>query len=106
FQAEDGVRDGHVTGVQTCALPICSEGSAESPWYRVKLDGRNAQVGARKGLWVVSICLGGLKSDPTLLPKINAAIDKANAKVPKRSEERREVKRLGLGGGSRVKRER
>src|SRR5690606_39782702 len=26
FQAEDGIRDFHVTGVQTCALPIC-EGS-------------------------------------------------------------------------------
>src|SRR6266702_8908047 len=25
FQAEDGIRDGHVTGVQTCALPICVE---------------------------------------------------------------------------------
>src|SRR5690625_6729717 len=25
FQAEDGIRDGHVTGVQTCALPICTE---------------------------------------------------------------------------------
>src|SRR5689334_14194638 len=24
FQAEDGIRDGTVTGVQTCALPICS----------------------------------------------------------------------------------
>src|SRR5690625_6629401 len=24
FQAEDGIRDGHVTGVQTCALPICT----------------------------------------------------------------------------------
>src|SRR5438876_8162903 len=24
FQAEDGIRDGRVTGVQTCALPICS----------------------------------------------------------------------------------
>src|SRR5439155_12811465 len=23
-QAEDGIRDGHVTGVQTCALPISS----------------------------------------------------------------------------------
>src|SRR5207253_7015665 len=23
FQAEVGIRDGHVTGVQTCALPIC-----------------------------------------------------------------------------------
>src|SRR5207245_3554323 len=24
FQAEDGIRDATVTGVQTCALPICS----------------------------------------------------------------------------------
>src|SRR5262249_59740436 len=28
FQAEDGIRDWSVTGVQTCALPICS---AEMP---------------------------------------------------------------------------
>src|SRR5215475_7703554 len=26
FQAEDGIRDFHVTGVQTCALPICTAG--------------------------------------------------------------------------------
>src|SRR5437870_10029298 len=25
FQAEDGIRDGHVTGVQTCALPILGQ---------------------------------------------------------------------------------
>src|SRR5690606_40780342 len=33
FQAEDGIRDFHVTGVQTCALPIllqaCANGNAE-----------------------------------------------------------------------------
>src|SRR5690625_5306468 len=29
FQAEDGIRDGHVTGVQTCALPISSPMLAE-----------------------------------------------------------------------------
>src|SRR5256885_12030340 len=27
FQAEDGIRDYKVTGVQTCALPICSGAS-------------------------------------------------------------------------------
>src|SRR5690625_3572112 len=27
FQAEDGIRDGHVTGVQTCALPILASES-------------------------------------------------------------------------------
>ena len=26
FQAEDGIRDIGVTGVQTCALPICEKG--------------------------------------------------------------------------------
>ena len=29
FQAEDGIRDSPVTGVQTCALPICAVG-----WHR------------------------------------------------------------------------
>src|SRR5205823_7466036 len=28
FQAEDGIRDKLVTGVQTCALPICAAGRA------------------------------------------------------------------------------
>src|SRR5690606_40013531 len=28
FQAEDGIRDFHVTGVQTCALPISNQGVA------------------------------------------------------------------------------
>src|SRR5438309_10788286 len=27
FQAEDGIRDGTVTGVQTCALPISADGA-------------------------------------------------------------------------------
>src|SRR5690606_40270390 len=32
FQAEDGIRDFHVTGVQTCALPIClAAGVSGSP---------------------------------------------------------------------------
>src|SRR5260221_4508263 len=30
FQAEDGIRDHCVTGVQTCALPICISGSGAS----------------------------------------------------------------------------
>src|SRR5690625_1375819 len=30
FQAEDGIRDGHVTGVQTCALPILMKAMAVS----------------------------------------------------------------------------
>src|SRR6266498_1651606 len=39
FQAEDGIRDADVTGVQTCALPIWVRGSASTvramgSWYR------------------------------------------------------------------------
>ena len=29
FQAEDGIRDWSVTGVQTCALPICGREGSE-----------------------------------------------------------------------------
>src|SRR5207253_7109113 len=35
FQAEDGIRDGHVTGVQTCALPISCRSSGEIPCARI-----------------------------------------------------------------------
>src|SRR5690606_22076272 len=35
FQAEDGIRDFHVTGVQTCALPIC--GTQDTKRTRVNL---------------------------------------------------------------------
>src|SRR5437870_13869967 len=31
FQAEDGIRGGHVTGVQTCALPILSARRRRAP---------------------------------------------------------------------------
>src|SRR5690606_5543539 len=31
FQAEDGIRDFHVTGVQTCALPISHDGRRANP---------------------------------------------------------------------------
>src|SRR6266702_5510111 len=36
FQAEDGIRDGHVTGVQTCALPI--SGLLEGTQYGTHYD--------------------------------------------------------------------
>src|SRR5690606_39343888 len=33
FQAEDGIRGFHVTGVQTCALPICDQRQPEVQVY-------------------------------------------------------------------------
>src|SRR3989475_6697499 len=38
FQAEDGIRDLTVTGVQTCALPICRVGRPESIAVHQHLD--------------------------------------------------------------------
>src|SRR5688572_5676149 len=45
FQAEDGIRDLTVTGVQTCALPICSVACA-------------VLTGALQGLWQVAVVWG------------------------------------------------
>src|SRR2546430_10450753 len=45
FQAEDGIRDLTVTGVQTCALPIfplCAQGGQHIRRHRVDLDVRTS----------------------------------------------------------------
>src|SRR6266581_6972164 len=47
FQAEDGIRDGRVTGVQTCALPIC-HGSVGSPADRGSRSGPVLGQGSRR----------------------------------------------------------
>src|SRR5688500_19801397 len=42
FQAEDGIRDYKVTGVQTCALPIsCSSSSGNRSVQPASIEGRN-----------------------------------------------------------------
>src|SRR5439155_16200522 len=66
FQAEDGIRDGHVTGVQTCALPI---------WRASPPSPRRGGRGGRRGL-------GGLarRYDDER---------RGEAAAPHRSEERR-----------------
>src|SRR5207248_8853121 len=54
-QAEDGIRDRTVTGVQTCALPICDRHGRDvpSPWSD---RGRPAAVGRPPTL---PLCLAG-----------------------------------------------
>src|SRR2546430_15521176 len=61
FQAEDGIRDLTVTGVQTCALPISGEPGADDPdphahsWDRhetVSLPTRTASNVASTAMWV------------------------------------------------------
>src|SRR5690606_40119515 len=44
FQAEDGIRDFHVTGVQTCALPIFDLHRADTEAYVHNLESREPAV--------------------------------------------------------------
>src|SRR5438067_6576841 len=47
FQAEDGIRDRNVTGVQTCALPIYRRGPRRVPPRRLPLQPRGTDPGVR-----------------------------------------------------------
>src|SRR5205823_8202832 len=46
FQAEDGIRDKLVTGVQTCALPIWRARGGTAPGDRPRCTGRRRRDGA------------------------------------------------------------
>src|SRR5690625_2333360 len=48
FQAEDGIRVGHVTGVQTCALPICNSqpAASQSGSFTVQVAAYSTKEGA------------------------------------------------------------
>src|SRR5437660_6465856 len=45
FQAEDGIRDGHVTGVQTCALPISAKPELSSLLPTMSCEGATRGAG-------------------------------------------------------------
>src|SRR5437870_13232255 len=80
FLADDGIRDGHVTGVQTCALPICLERKPSS-WGASIPDGMGTTykiLVQHKGMLAPQ--LDGLRSRPYFLDALG---------VPERSEERR-----------------
>src|SRR5256886_8210093 len=49
FQAEDGIRDLTVTGVQTCALPISLAEVAIRRWTTILLSTRSGRDCARSG---------------------------------------------------------
>src|SRR5216684_6894333 len=50
FQAEDGIRDVAVTGVQTCALPIFAVTRAAAPLMREQKWGRFINMTSTSGL--------------------------------------------------------
>src|SRR5687767_15208717 len=80
FQAEDGIRDKLVTGVQTCALPICDQRAARLVVLVEPRRGRICVHGARADRSTIRV-LGGLNHE---LPP-TAWQDSAKS----RSEERR-----------------
>src|SRR5689334_25291357 len=94
FQAEDGIRDGTVTGVQTCALPIC-RGSR-------RIGVAPLRVGvARDGCRPCSACARAAK----FRRRRGSAVARARSPGPRiripgsqRSEERRVGKECGSGG--------
>src|SRR5690606_41062387 len=86
FQAEDGIRDFHVTGVQTCALPICRLVVARHA-YQVAL-GFAHELAERFG---VEVLLADIDDTPQVLEAIGEGADLL------RSEERR----VGKEGRSR-----
>src|SRR5690606_40660638 len=73
FQAEDGIRDFHVTGVQTCALPISSSLGYTNTTMNV---GSIQNQGLELGIDAVAINSGDFHWD-------------LNANIAFRSEERR-----------------
>src|SRR5699024_11872655 len=48
FQAEDGIRDRNVTGVQTCALPILAEKTVKEGLTDRQLEQLVAQINGKK----------------------------------------------------------
>src|SRR5688500_19834299 len=80
FQAEDGIRDYKVTGVQTCALPISSRPRPRS-WRRT----RSARGGRS---WCRSTC-GTCPGRRTPLARACTPATPRPRESPTRSEERR-----------------
>src|SRR2546426_6595247 len=59
FQAEDGIRDYKVTGVQTCALPICPRGRSSWPSRPIWLVLRKAEASSYASLTYITYSLSG-----------------------------------------------
>src|SRR2546430_3601139 len=81
FQAEDGIRDLTVTGVQTCALPICAISTNEPIPVATPLPPRNfSQTG--------NMCPSKTNSTAVTVHIANSDDNEA-CRIGRRSEERR-----------------
>src|SRR3712207_8834498 len=79
FQAEDGIRDIGVTGVQTCTLPIST---------RAKAQELAEQIAAKLGNRSWGMGDGDVNADPSPIPH-HPSPTFANVEAANRSEERR-----------------
>src|SRR5690606_39959412 len=90
FQADDGIRDFHVTGVQTCALPIWLKLIAN---FGVGVDHIDVDAAHARGIAVSNT--PGVLTDDTADIALALKLDAARRV---RSEERRVGKRGGASG--------
>src|SRR3989441_7579282 len=86
FQAEDGIRDKLVTGVQTCALPISSR--AVIP-VSSSLNSRGPVEEASTGPRLFSELETGITAREVVIPTIGEAEE--DAEVPEADEDRKSV---------------
>src|SRR2546430_5580664 len=77
FQAEDGIRDLTVTGVQTCALPISSPRS-------VPVASRDRPPTIRRSLHHVPARFGGISNAAVSVIRLPGAEGPANIRAPPR----------------------
>src|SRR5256885_859309 len=82
FQAEDGIRDYKVTGVQTCALPICEAQLARESekLHKTLFDSVSHEL--KTPLAAISAALEQPRAD-------QAELQQAVRRLTRRSEERR-----------------
>src|SRR5690606_40666516 len=96
FQAEDGIRDFHVTGVQTCALPISTRRNSASKPTPNSVRERRASD-RPEGSPALSIPRAGLPTKARISMSFRLGI-RAFPFPPPRSEERRVGKGVDVGG--------
>src|SRR5690606_41084695 len=88
LQAEDGIRYFHVTGVQTCALPISKHIQIEA---NMSLSGANADKRIPLTVSEQKLALGKIYNIITG-NGVSVGTTPADAEITKRSEERRDRK--------------
>src|SRR5206468_8516782 len=94
FQAEDGIRDLIVTGVQTCALPI----SASAPWATACAASRAGGRPGRRGRVVCRRRATRRRAARRGFPDAAASRARRSRSPHRRSEERRVGKEWRTGG--------